>query len=83
MVVREHGFKWVAPNRLRRDFDFHASLRRCDPDQVQRVTCFQALSLTLADTPSNDSTLNKAPAPSQIRAAQRLILDLYYDGNFN
>src|SRR5262245_40143277 len=22
------------------DFDFHASLRRCDPDQVQRVTCF-------------------------------------------
>jgi len=22
------------------DFDFHASLRRCDPDQVQRVTRF-------------------------------------------
>jgi hypothetical protein len=34
---------------------------------------FQALSLTIADTPSNDSTLNKALWPSQIRAAGRLV----------
>jgi len=32
---------------------------------------YQALSLTLADTPSNDSTLNKALGSSQIRAADR------------
>ena len=37
---------------------------------------FQALSLTLADTPSNDSTLNKALAPSQIRLPECLILEL-------
>jgi hypothetical protein len=41
--------------------------------RFEGLPIFQALSLTLADTPSNDSTLNKALWPSQIRAAERLV----------
>jgi hypothetical protein len=56
-VAREYGFKFV-PDSLSqsmgsRDCDSHASLRRCYPDQVRRVTwLFQALSPPRADTPS-------------------------------
>src|SRR5258706_1182944 len=39
LVAREYGFKFVPRREPKREFDFHASLRRCDPDQVQRVTC--------------------------------------------
>jgi hypothetical protein len=54
------------PLWMMRDGDSHASLRRCDPDQVQRVTWLgQALSLPAADTPSIVSTLNKGVSASQ------------------
>jgi len=65
-----------------RRIDFDATLTLTIPYagatriRFKGLPVFQALSLTLADTPSNDSTLNKALAPSQIRAAERLILEL-------
>jgi hypothetical protein len=54
-VAREYGFKFV-PRRISelrhlRDLDSHASLRRSDPDQVQRVTCCLRLSVCRRQTP--------------------------------
>src|SRR6266850_2388512 len=53
-VAREYGFKLVpirSPERSR-DCDFHASLRRCYPDKVRRVTwLFIRLSVRLWQTP--------------------------------
>ena len=69
---REYGFKFSPrSDRSSGAFDSHASLRRCDRIRFEGLPAIsQALSLPPADTPSIDSTLNKATSASQIHVEQ-------------
>jgi len=68
-VAREYGFKFALPSDEGSGRDFHASLRRCDPDQVRRVTCNVSGSQSvLEQTPLAWSTLNKGMLASQIQS---------------
>ena len=71
MVAREYGFKFIPPNNFCGSMTFtlpYAGLTRI---RFKGLPVSQALSLTLADTPSNGRRLNKAMAASQILRSSR------------
>jgi len=66
LVAREYGFKFIPQNEFRGSVTFTLPYAGATRIRFKGLPITQALSLTLADTPSNARRLNKAMAASQI-----------------
>jgi hypothetical protein len=71
LVAREYGFKFIPQNEFRGSVTFTLPYAGAIRIRFKGLPVTQALSLTLADTPSNARRLNKAMGASQIAGSNR------------